>query len=137
MERVLYDFDEKKISRWLALKTAVKSWLRSSNLKQQIAKQLTSDVEWTVYSFWTDDAAIVSSMLFNDKKVMRTVSRVHGFDVYEKVHSNPYLPFRNFIFQSIDQIVTDSMHGAQYINVAGGKKLKNIVIPMYLGMEIN
>ncbi len=126
---------KRKIKRWLALKTAVNSWLRSSKLKQQIAEQLTSDVEWTVYSFWTDDAAIVSSLLFKDKKVTRTVSRAHGFDVYEKVHSNPYLPFRNFIFKTIDQIVTDSKHGAEHINLMGNHVLKNSAFQMHLGTE--
>ncbi len=129
-------------SRWkngnklLALKTAVKSCMRSKQIAKQVSAKMNVDVKWYGYSFWTDDAALSLSFLQRENKVVRSVSRAHGFDLYESVHPNNYLPFREFIFTTLNQVLTVSKHGAEYINQNGVSHKKNKAKAIYLGTQV-
>jgi colanic acid/amylovoran biosynthesis glycosyltransferase len=67
------------------------------------------------YSYWLGPTALALSTLKSEFPSMKTISRAHGWDVYEERHSPPYLPFRTEALRGIDHIYTVSAHGKNYL----------------------
>lgn len=83
-----------------------------------ITKQLESTTisEKTIfYSYWLDEKAIALALLRKKNKKIKTVSRVHGWDIYEERHPNNYLPYRNLIAEYLDSVYSISENGSRYL----------------------
>ena len=82
-----------------------------------------------LYSFWLSRGAFLIG-LFNihrDSNVRLILSRAHGYDLYEERNKSNYLPFRNFIFENLDEIHFISKDGQDYFNSKYTESIKGSV----------
>lgn len=86
-------------------KVCQKKYLKDSELNSQTV----------FYSYWCDDTALALALLKKDNPKIKCVSRAHGWDVYFRVHSINYLPFRHLINEDINAIYPISDKGKQEI----------------------
>ena len=61
------------------------------------------------YNYWTDFTTL--GCLIKNKK---TISRFHGYDLYEERHPQSYLPFRKEIFKRLNSSSFISLNGLKY-----------------------
>lgn len=70
-----------------------------------------------IYSYWfqaTAYAAIrLKQMMKNDS--LYTVTRAHGFDLYEERISSNYLPYHEQIYRNVDEVAAISDNGKRYL----------------------
>lgn len=67
-----------------------------------------------VYCYWGDKSALLFPLL--KKRISRTiplVCRFHGSDIFEEAKG--YLPFRNYLYPSVDYAIPVSERGKKYI----------------------
>lgn len=67
-----------------------------------------------LYSYWNNDMAFVIAKHKTEYPKVKTFSRMHGWDVYFNANEINYLPFRKYIFETIDQIFAISTMGKSY-----------------------
>lgn len=77
-------------------------------------KCIDKSVNTILYSFWLSRGAYAACRIKNKYKVGKTVSRAHGYDLYEERNSCQYLPFRSFITETMDEIHFISQDGLDY-----------------------
>lgn len=78
-------------------------------------KELLVNSDVVIYSYWFNELAIIASFIKRSFPKVRTVSRAHGFDVFEEQNKNHYIPFRTFKFTFIDKILSVSKKGEKYL----------------------
>lgn len=66
---------------------------------------------WLLYPAYA--AVKLSKKYFNG--TLYTVSRAHGFDLYEYRHKNCYIPCRKYILSGLSEIASISENGKQYL----------------------
>lgn len=101
----------------------IKSWIRKK-VKQD------SQVSVVCYSFWLYDAALAVSLAKSKGANILSISRAHGFDLYEE--RSGYFPLRKYLIKSLDRLFTVSEHGRDYL-LALYPDCKNKIITRYLG----
>lgn len=67
------------------------------------------------YSYWLNNMALGLCLFKNKHPKAKIVSRAHGWDVYFERHVPPYLPFRKFLFDSLDTCYAISQNGQDYL----------------------
>ena len=67
-----------------------------------------------VYSYWGDKLALLIPFLNTEHKLLKSVVRFHGGDLYEE-RKGGYLPFREWLFPSVQHFVCISDHGKHYL----------------------
>lgn len=80
-----------------------------------IQKYTNSHDSIILYSYWTNDMALVCSK-FSHPQIKSSVCRAHGWDVYFEANESAYLPFRKAILQSISRQAFISETGKEYYN---------------------
>ena len=90
--------------------------LYALSVEKIIKEHIRSGNEIFLYSFWLSRPAfaIASMNIFRDKSIIRIVSRVHRYDIYEEDNSIGYLPFRRFITENLDTIYFSSKDTYEY-----------------------
>jgi glycosyltransferase involved in cell wall biosynthesis len=83
--------------------------------RKTIWKKLFSEIqpEDRLYFYWSDKTVFILPCL-KSKIANKAIVRFHGGDLYEE-RKNGYIPFRKFIFSSIDCFVTVSENGKDYL----------------------
>lgn len=106
-------------------------------LQKLINKDNCHKGSYYFYSYWCTYFTFSLALLKKKNKEIKTFTRVHGWDLYMFRHKPAYLPFRNFIFSSIDRIFTISENGREYLlsTVPGIDNAK--VKTNYLGTSVN
>jgi glycosyltransferase involved in cell wall biosynthesis len=87
---------------------------RAKSIKQQITPHINRDDETVLYSYWCDDSALALTLLAEKRKKLKTVCRIHGWDVYFEASTLNYLPFRHFIASQLSTIYAISKRGQVY-----------------------
>lgn len=85
-------------------------------IEKQIKKQQINLDETIIYSFWNDYRALAAALLKKDMPKIKAISRAHGGDVYYERHPNNYLPYKNFIFNTLDGIFPISNCSVEYLS---------------------
>lgn len=67
-----------------------------------------------LYSFWLSKTAYACACIRKKYPVRFTVSRAHGYDLYEERNETDYLPFRQYISMNTDKISFISEYGKSY-----------------------
>jgi glycosyltransferase involved in cell wall biosynthesis len=83
-----------------------------------------------LYFYWSDKSALLLPFL-RKRLNNKTIVRFHGSDLYEEVKG--YIPFRNFLFPSIDVAITVSEHGKLYLQQRYPKALLRTIEVSRLG----
>ena len=112
--------------------------LRCKSVEQQIYASLKGEIRDNlkiyIYSYWMTEPAFLGAKLKRKLKRSIFVTRCHGYDVYEYRNAIKYIPYRNFIFKSVDKIFTISKNGENYLK-DNYECLREKVIVSYLGTE--
>lgn len=66
-----------------------------------------------LYFYWGDKSVMLAPVL-KQKYSSTIVVRFHGSDLYEEVKAS-YIPFRRYVFPSIDKFITISDYGRRYL----------------------
>lgn len=80
-----------------------------------------------IYSYWFYYQSFISSRLkskFNNK----TISRAHGFDLYEYRNKGDYIAYRNYILDTVDKLYLISNNGYQYLESKYKKYAEKFVV---------
>lgn len=77
--------------------------------------QMPPDCAILLYAYWMTAAATGIAMLRGVDARVRTVSRVHGGDLYLERHQPPYLPMREQTIAGLDGVLTVSAQGRRYL----------------------
>ena len=92
------------LSKAKAIYAHIDKWLEKDN----------SDVSnYVFYSYWMSHQALGAIWLAQKYPNNRTITRCHGFDLYERKDNNWYLPMRCYIAKYINQICCISENGKQ------------------------
>ena len=67
------------------------------------------------YSFWMNDQALMLSLALRKKLISKFIFRLHGFDLYEELRPDFYIPFRDFNFKYVTKAFTVSQYGYNYL----------------------
>ena len=104
-----------------------KNWMNVLALND--AKLLDHSILY--YSFWMNDAALMLAIAQQKKKISNFIFRLHGFDLYEEIRPDQYIPFRDFNFRYVSKAFTVSKYGYNYLRPK--LKLPMKLINGYLG----
>lgn len=63
------------------------------------------------YSYWCNDSAIAIALIKSKNSQIKSVCRIHGWDVYFEASKYKYLPFRHFITNHLDRVFSISKNG--------------------------
>jgi glycosyltransferase involved in cell wall biosynthesis len=95
---------------WYSLSKAV--YIKKTIL--QFNKKLNFE-ETTFYSYWLDEKALALALLKKKYPKLKCISRAHGWDVYYERHKEKYLPYRKIILEILNQTLTISENGRDYL----------------------
>ncbi len=100
------------LSKSIILSEQIIKWIENCNLDKK---------KTVLYSYWLDEKAIAICLLSNKFKFYKTVSRAHGYDLYEDRKKHNYQPFRFFLKKTIREIYFISNHGKEYFRQLYGE----------------
>jgi glycosyltransferase involved in cell wall biosynthesis len=106
----------KKITKGI-VSTMLISLYRSKKVKSRVLllnKGKQSEAKQFFYSYWCDDVALGLALAQFKLNDIRTLCRIHRWDVYFEESSIGYLPFRHKIAQNIGKIFSISQDGIDY-----------------------
>lgn len=99
--------------------STVSKYIKSNDVKDDIY----------VYSYWLHASAFVGCYLKKRyKNVKKVISRCHRFDLYEYANKLQYIPMRDFIFSTLDEVHSISEDGVKYLSNTYPKYSMNIVL---------
>lgn len=78
------------------------------------------------YSYWFDIGSYALCVLKKNQKISRSITRAHGFDLYEERSLDHYMPIKRQLAKYIDKIFVVSDDGREYIIKQLGLDKKNI-----------
>ncbi|MCH2223357.1 MAG: glycosyltransferase [Crocinitomicaceae bacterium] len=71
-------------------------------------------IEYTFYSYWSNDNAIGLALLKERFPEVRAITRTHGWDLYFEVTQHGYQPFRHLLGANLNMIYPISNRGVKY-----------------------
>ncbi len=122
----------KKKARFVTWAIACKQATRLVNhlTLKQLLQQSNAETVW--YFFWGKGTAeILPFVTIQSKK--NIVVKLHGYDLYEEIY-NGYFPFRDLLFQKVDNILPISDDGVKYL-LAKHPQISNKIILNRLGTQ--
>lgn len=98
-------------------KTALISLFQAKRISkriQNICPLQLKNSKTVFYSYWCDDTALALALLRNNCPKLKAISRMHRWDIYFEENTYNYLPFRNYISNSLFKIFSISDDGIKY-----------------------
>jgi hypothetical protein len=99
------------------VKTALISLFQAKRLAHFLNKQFlpqNDSKKWVFYSYWCDDAAVALALLSAQDLSLKTVTRMHRWDIYFEENKYNYLPYRHLISNQLNTIYSISQDGIDY-----------------------
>jgi len=87
------------------------------------------------YSYWCDDVSLGLGLAQVEFPMIKTLCRIHRWDVYFEESTVNYLPFRHAIAQQIGKIVSISQDGIDYANAVWKTGLDDKFVLSRLGIN--
>ncbi|MGI9527087.1 MAG: glycosyltransferase [Weeksellaceae bacterium] len=115
---ILSDFKLDKLSRVNKLKHIkyqLGYFICAVNIKNQLEKHLQSNKKNIYYSFWMHEGALALSILKKESKIHDFTFKCHGFDAFNEVHKQGFIPFRLITYKYAKHIITVSNAIKNYI----------------------
>lgn len=88
----------------------------------------------TLYSYWLFYGSLAIARTKTVFPGIKAVSRAHGYDLYENLKKNNYIPFRTFLTSNLNCIYFISDHGRKYFAARYGQNKCRYKVS-YLGSE--
>ena len=97
--------------------TALISLFIGKRWKQELEKEIerSKGIDLTFYSYWCTDTALGLALLSQSNPSVKTLSRVHGWDLYFEATSFNYQPYRELIAHNLTCLYPISRKGECYI----------------------
>jgi glycosyltransferase involved in cell wall biosynthesis len=67
------------------------------------------------YTYWVSEWTLALSILKLRGLKFKLISRCAGFDIYDERYPGNFMPFRNFAYQYLDKLHTNSHYAASYL----------------------
>jgi hypothetical protein len=118
--------------------TMLISLYRAKKVKAAVSRLQQTDqsaVKQYFYSYWCDDVALGLAMAQVEFPKIKTLCRIHRWDVYFEESAVGYLPFRHTIAQQIGQIVSISQDGNDYAKAVWKTGLDDKFVLSRLGIN--
>lgn len=113
-----------------------KSEDRLKKINSELNIDLKNDDDWIIYSYRLFDLAYIAikikNLIKNNVSTVKTISRAHGYDLYEEINKLGYLPMRTYLLQNLDRVYPCSKYGQVYLKSKYKINTDNIIC-MYLG----
>lgn len=116
------------------LKTMLISLERGKRVAKFLEQQNFDYSNTVFYSYWCDDTALGLALLHEKNKNVKAVSRMHRWDIYFEESKINYLPFRQFITNNLNKIISISQDGIEYVE-SNWKVARNKFILSRLGIN--
>lgn len=118
------------------LRTSFKSVNAYYDLKKILKKEANSG-DVILYSYWMADTAVTASLLkrYSNLPIGFSFTRCHRFDVYEYANLQNYLPYRKFVFSTLDKIYVISNDAKEYLELMYPGFVKGKIEIQRLGTE--
>jgi glycosyltransferase involved in cell wall biosynthesis len=68
------------------------------------------------YCYWFDHFAQVLAILKDEGQISKFVSRAHRYDLYHQRSKMGLIPFRYFVMNMVDAVITISQNGKEYLS---------------------
>ncbi|MEO9530979.1 MAG: glycosyltransferase [Crocinitomicaceae bacterium] len=95
------------------------SLIQANSLANRIDKLIDQTkekrCEMYFYSTWMNENALALAMLKKRKRISNFSFKMRGYDLFDERRPGGYMPFRSFIFNQADGILTMSKQGANYL----------------------
>ena len=117
----------------LRLKSQFAIWayvFRIARLTNWILKSDAGQCVYNAMSFWSNSEAVGLAMASIHRSNLRFVSRLHGFDIWEKNNSYGFLPFRNILAERALFLLPCSAIGAKYLRRTVSNADRVVVAPL-------
>lgn len=96
---------------------AAKSSLVYDNMKKRMdSLGVKEDEKITLYSYRVGFSSLALCKLKKKYKNTKVISRAHAQDIFEFRNKENYLPFREYLYENIDEICCISLDGMNYLN---------------------
>ncbi|MES2799089.1 MAG: glycosyltransferase [Bacteroidota bacterium] len=117
--------------------TMLISLYRAKRVKTTVARlqNNNADLKQYFYSYWCDDVALGLAMAQKDFPKIKTLCRIHRWDVYFEESTVAFLPFRHTITQQIGKIVSISQDGIDYAKAVWKTGLDDKFVLSRLGIN--
>jgi N-acetyl sugar amidotransferase len=102
----------------------LRQFIRSNNLSDAI-----------FYDYWMVDATLALAALKQEGFIKHTLSRVHGFDLYDDRQFEGCVSFREYRVNSLEAVFAISEHGLNYIREKLPRRLHHKIRLSYLGVN--
>lgn len=135
--RIVKNIFAKSLSKGI-LSTMLISLFRAKKVKSLIEKQLTNtpaEIQNYFYSYWCDDVALGLALAQKKYPNIKTLCRIHRWDVYFEESAVGYLPFRHSITKNIGKIVSISQDGIDYAKAVWKTGLDDKFVLSRLGIK--
>lgn len=112
-----------KIISYLAYAKRAQKWLLSYIDRSNVTLENT-----LFYTYWLGPITMGLILAKSKFPAIKVISRVHAWDLYEERHTPPYLPFRQIIYDNIDQVFAISDHGKNYLTKYQNKDPNRFIV---------
>jgi glycosyltransferase involved in cell wall biosynthesis len=89
--------------------------LRDHLKKASLIKENGIPDDAILYSYWAGSGAFIIACLKKLGIKNLSLSRLHAFDIYEDGDNHGHIPWRSFVLQQLDSLITISEHGQRYL----------------------
>lgn len=98
------------------LKNLFKYSLKSEIVRRVLLRQSNNKYD-VVYTYWCSGESIAVAELVEQNKIdIYTVTRMHGFDIYEeRDYNNGYIPYRKRVLAELDKVIVLSKQAKTYL----------------------
>ena len=100
----------------LMLFAAKSSLVYDNMIKRMKSLDIEDDEEITLYSYRVGFSTLALCKLKKIYKNAKIISRAHAQDIFEFRNKENYLPFRQYLYENIDEICCISLDGMNYLN---------------------
>lgn len=117
--------------------TMLISLMRANRIKLVVSRTVKeNDINdrLVFYSYWCDDTALGLALAQKKHSSIKTVSRIHGWDLYFDRSTFGYLPFRHFISSNLTKIYSISEQGINYAEKVWRVAIKDKFVLSRLGV---
>lgn len=97
-------------------------------LKNEVEKKITAGDKVVLETWWCDFTSFGMASYASARKNVVSVSRVHGYDLYEQRRSPAFIPFRRKTLRLLDLVFADSTAGAWYLRTRYPEFAKKVLV---------
>lgn len=105
----------KIFSKLKNIKTLFQKLAYNLVLAERLKPQLKNYKNDTFYCFWMNQSAVALAILKNKNYINSLFVRQHGYDLYNEIHPEGFIPFRIYVYKATKKLISISKTNIDYI----------------------